>query len=198
MSRWNLVRCLHPPYISDLLLMRLLLSFFHCLRIAHLSSMHRTQWLVSYVFMQVIGLPFHNSIWLCLRCTPWRQIFLKKVSFITFFFYMKPAFCNVQVLGDCVTFIICFCQVLMLHNKTKNIIFSIAMLPFLPHNKQAVQPVIADQVWKETTDKRVRVQQPRKAEAAGANVKLFLWHFHLMSYYTNTESASTAVFDTLF
>ena len=54
------MRCLHPPYISDLLLMRLVLSFFHSLRIAHLSSMHRTQWLVSYVFMQVMGLPFHS------------------------------------------------------------------------------------------------------------------------------------------
>ena len=68
MSRWNLVGCLHPPYISDLLLMRLLLSFFHCLRIAHLSSMHRTQGLVSYVFLQVIELPFHcMSTDICFR-----------------------------------------------------------------------------------------------------------------------------------
>ena len=51
-SQWKLVQCLHV-YISDPLLMRLVLFFLHFLRISLLSSIYMEQWLVLHVFLLV-------------------------------------------------------------------------------------------------------------------------------------------------
>ena len=59
-SLWNFVRCRHPPNISDLELMSLLLSWFQLSRMKHLSLIHRVHEFLPKVFMQLMGLPCHK------------------------------------------------------------------------------------------------------------------------------------------